>query len=109
MKPAGQVGHGFVAPSAYEFGRNCCSRLVPCVPRYEAVTVSDAGRSRWTDAFQLWAAPTRRFGSTAYVLIASSGAAAWNALASVTGLAALFSTLNVRDSGGCCASSVAID
>ncbi len=30
-------------------------------------------------------------------------------LASVSGFAALFSTLNVFDSGGCCASSIAID
>jgi len=41
-------------------------------------------------------------------LSAFCGAAAMNALASVTGLAALFSTLNVRESGGCCASCVAI-
>ena len=34
---------------------------------------------------------------------------AMNPLASVSGFAALFSTLSVVESGGCCASSIAID
>ena len=47
--PTGHAGHGFAAPAGYVFGRNSCIRWLPFVPRYVAVIVSDAGRSRCTE------------------------------------------------------------
>src|SRR5688500_16319759 len=107
-KPVGQVGHGLTAPAGYVLGRNCCIRFVPLAPRYVAATVSDAGRSRWIEACQFCAVAGRKFGSTEKVLMPRAPAC-WKPLASVSGFAGVLAMLNVVESGGCCASSVAID
>ena len=54
-------------------GRNSWIRPVPLVPRYVALTVSDAGRSRWMETCQLCADPMRKSGSTANVFSVSPG------------------------------------
>jgi hypothetical protein len=61
------VGQGFTAPTGTVFGTNACIRLAPFTPRYEALTVSDMGRSRGPDAFQFCAKLTSRSGSIAKV------------------------------------------
>ena len=68
-------------------GRNSWMRPVPLVPRYVALTVSDAGRSRWIETCQLCAEPIRKSGSTAKVFSVSP-AGATNPLASVSGFVA---------------------
>ena len=72
------------------------------------MTVSDAGRSRCADTFQFSAALTRNRGSTANVLSAVEPVAT-NPSASVSGRSGLVATLDVVESGGCCASRSAID
>jgi hypothetical protein len=70
--------------------------------------VSDAGKSRWTATCHVCDELTRKPGSTANVL-AVPVAGPTNPLASVSGLLVLLATLSAVDSGGCCASSSAID
>src|SRR5260221_9117383 len=108
--PAGQAGHGFTAPAGYVFGRNSCIKWLPLAPKYVAIIVSDAGRSRCIDTCQFWAEPTRKSESTANVLGVTPGDA-MNPFSSVNvgGLNELFCTLSVFESGGCCAMSMAID
>ena len=72
------------------------------------MTVSDDGRSRCTDACQLCAEPTRNAGSTANVLSGDDDSCR-NPVASVSGKAAEVCAVAVFESGGCCASSIAID
>src|SRR5207244_13592835 len=43
--PEGHAGQGFGAPDGNVLGRNCCISLLPFVPRYVAITLSEWGSS----------------------------------------------------------------
>src|SRR2546425_9912442 len=99
---------GLIAPAGNVFGRNSCGSRVPFVPRYVAVICKAAGKSRCNDNIQFCAYPIRKFGSMAKVL----GVTPWvvmNPFSSVSGLAGVFGTLRLLESGDCCAICTAMD
>src|SRR6476661_7973359 len=94
-----------VSPSAERLGARTISRLEPRVPTYATLIVSVRVRSRWTSTFQIWTHGTRKFGSTAKLLVATpvdvrravlNGAGSWSVASTV------FVVLNGGCSASCC-------